>query len=187
MAMSESEEPSASRPDEPFDFGRPHARTIEYFDPSIYGRAVASGRYATGLELLRAMLNGELPPPPISALLGIRAVEFEEGHCIFECHPSESHYNPLGTVHGGVVATLLDTAMGCAVHTKLPINRPYTTVEFKVNFVRSFTVASGAVEARGFVVHMGRSTAIAEGRVEDADGKLVAHATTTCLILDPRD
>lgn len=132
------------------------------------------------------MLLGELPAPPIAALLGIHAVEFEEGHSIFECVPNESLYNPLGTVHGGILATLLDTAMGCAVHTKLPINQPYTTVEFKVNFVRSLTTESGPVEARGFVVHMGRSTAIAEGRVEDGDGKLVAHATTTCLILDPR-
>lgn len=184
--MSEPEGPAVPPADEPFDFGHPHSRTIEYFDPSIYSRAVASGRYATGLELLRAMLDGELPQPPIASLLGIHAVEFEEGHSLFECIPNESFYNPLGTVHGGIFATLLDTAMSCAVHTRLPINRPYTTVEFKINLVRSLTAESGPIQGRGYLVHLGRSTAIAEGRIEDADGKLVAHGTTTCLILDPR-
>ncbi|MDA8016946.1 MAG: FAD-dependent oxidoreductase [Thermoanaerobaculia bacterium] len=185
-SMNQREGPSASDSSEPFDFGVPHTRTIEYFDPSIYGRAVASGRYATGLELLRAMLGGELPQPPIASLLGIQAVEFEEGHSLFRCHPNESLYNPLGTVHGGIFATLLDTAMACAVHTKLPIERPYTTLEFKINLVRSLTAESGPILARGYVVHMGRSTAIAEGRIENEDGQLIAHGTTTCLILDPR-
>lgn len=184
--MSEPEGPSVSPADEPFDFGPPRSRTIEYFDPSIYRRAVASGRYATGLDMLRAMLDGELPQPPIASLLGIHAVEFEEGHSLFECTPNESLYNPLGTVHGGIFATLLDTAMSCAVHTKLPINRPYTTLEFKINLVRSLTAESGPIQGRGYVVHQGRSTAIAEGRIEDGDGKLVAYGTTTCLLLDPR-
>ena len=184
--MSDPEEPSASPPAQSLDFGHPHTRTIEYFDTAIYSRAVASGRYATGLDMLRAMLDGELPQPPIASLLGIHAVEFEEGHSIFECAPNESLYNPHGTVHGGIFATLLDTAMSCAVHTRLPINRPYTTLEFKINLVRSLTAESGPIQGRGYVVHMGRSTAIAEGRIEDRDGKLVAHGTTTCLLLDPR-
>lgn len=184
--MNESEGPAAPPADEPFDFGPPHSRTIEFFDPSIYARAVASGRYATGLDLLRAMLDGELPQPPVGSLLGMHAVEFEEGHSLFELHPNESFYNPLGTVHGGIFATLLDTCMSCAIHTMLPINRPYTTLEFKINLIRSLTAESGTIQGRGYVVHVGRSTAIAEGRIEDADGKLVAHGTTTCLILDPR-
>lgn len=185
--MSESLPSSPSSSDDSgFDFGLPHHRTIEYFDPAIYARAVASGRYATGLDLLRSMLAGELPQPPIASLLGIRAVEFDEGHSLFECHPNESFYNPLGTVHGGIFATLLDTAMSCAVHTRLPINRPYTTLELKINLVRALTAESGPIQGRGYVVHMGRSTAIAEGRIEDSDGKLVAHGTTTCLLLDPR-
>lgn len=184
--MSESEGPAVPPADEPFDFGPPRSRTIEFFDPSIYRRAVASGRYATGLDMLRAMLGGDLPQPPIASLLGIHAIEFEEGHSLFECSPNESLYNPLGTVHGGIFATLLDTAMSCAVHTKLPINRPYTTLEFKINLVRSLTAESGPIQGRGYVVHLGRSTAIAEGRIEDGDGKLVAYGTTTCLLLDPR-
>jgi len=184
--MSDSDLPPSSPPGESLDFGHPRSRTVEYFDPSTFGRAVQSGKYDTGLSLLRAMQNGEVPPPPISAVLGMHAVEFEEGHAIFECNPTESLYNPQGTVHGGVLATLLDTAMFCAVHTKLPINVPFTTLEFKISFVRSLTAETGPIQARGFLVHMGRSTAIAEGRIEDQDGKLLAHGTTTCLILEPR-
>lgn len=185
--MSESPpSPPSSSDESGFDFGLPHQRTIEYYDPSIYSRAVSSGRYDTGLDLLRAMLAGELPQPPIASLLGIHAVEFEEGHSLFECTPNESLYNPLGTVHGGIFATLLDTAMSCAVHTRLPINRPYTTLEFKISLVRALTAESGPIQARGYLVHMGRSTALAEGRIEDGDGKLVAYGTTTCLLLDPR-
>lgn len=184
--MTDSDQPSVTQPSETLDFGHPRSRTIEYFDPAIFGRAVSSGKYDTGLSLLRAMQDGELPSPPIASVLGLRPVQFEEGHAIFECHPNESFYNPQGTVHGGVLATLLDTAMFCAVHTKLAINVPFTTLEFKINFARSLTAESGPIQARGFLVHMGRSTAIAEGRIEDQDGQLLAHGTTTCLILEPR-
>jgi uncharacterized protein (TIGR00369 family) len=106
---------------------------------------------------------------------------------VFELRPGEQHYNPIGSVHGGVAATLLDSAMGCAVQTTLPAGTGYTTLELKVNFVRGLTAQSGPVRCEGEVVHRGGTVATAEGRIWEQDtGKLVAHATTTCLILDPR-
>jgi uncharacterized protein (TIGR00369 family) len=140
-----------------------------------------------GLSFIRALMNGELPPPPIAELLGFQPVEAGTGRVVFELVPGERHYNPIGTVHGGVAATLLDSAMGCAVQTTLPAGTGYTTLELKVNFVRALTADSGPVHCEGEVVHRGGKVATAEGRIwEDATGKLVAHATTTCLILEPR-
>lgn len=139
----------------------------------------------SGLELLRAMERGDLPMPPAARLLGIRGVEFQPGAAVFEMAAAAEHYNPLGVIHGGLLATLLDTAMGCAVHSVLPAGVSYTTLEFKINFVRAATLASGTLRAHARLVHEGGRTAVAEGRIEDGHGRLVAHGTTTCLVLRP--
>jgi uncharacterized protein (TIGR00369 family) len=138
----------------------------------------------TGLEFLRAIAAGELPGAPIAELLGFAPVEAEEGRVVFAAVPDERHYNPIGTVHGGLAATLLDSAMGCAVHSTLPAGAGYTTLELKVNFTRPITTETGRILCEGTVVHRGGRVATAEGRVfAEADGKLLAHGTTTCLIL----
>jgi uncharacterized protein (TIGR00369 family) len=136
----------------------------------------------TGLQTMLAIKTGDLPPPPIAELIGFDLVEVDEGRAVFALDPAERHYNPLGTVHGGIAATLLDSAMGCAVHTTVPEDVTYTTLELKVNYVRSITAATGRIVATGTVLHRGRTVATAEGRLEDADGRLLAHATCTCLI-----
>jgi uncharacterized protein (TIGR00369 family) len=140
----------------------------------------------TGLEFLRAIASGELPGAPIADLLGFAPVEAEEGRVVFAAVPEQQHYNPIGTVHGGLAATLLDSAMGCAVHSTLPAGVGYTTLELKVNFVRAITSETGRILCEGTVVHRGGRVATAEGRVfAEADGALLAHGTTTCLIFSP--
>lgn len=138
----------------------------------------------TGLEIFEAILAGALPYPPIGETMGYRLVAARQGHVAFEGHPSAGYYNPLGTVHGGYVATLLDSAVGCAIHTTLPRGRSYTTLELKVNYVRPVFETTGPIRAEGNVIHAGRTTATADGRLTDGDGKLYAHASTTCLIFD---
>jgi uncharacterized protein (TIGR00369 family) len=142
----------------------------------------------TGLEFLHAIAAGEVPGAPIAELLGFDAIEADEGRVVFACMPGPHHYNPLGTVHGGLPATLLDSAMGCAVHSTLPAGAGYTTLELKVNFTRPITTDTGRILCEGTVVHRGGRTATAEGRVFAEDsGKLLAHGTATCLLLgDPR-
>lgn len=138
----------------------------------------------TGLEQIRAIASGELPAAPIAELMDFRPVTVEEGRVVFAGVPGPQHYNPIGTVHGGYAATLLDSAMGCAVHTTLPAGSAYTTADLQVKFVRPMTSETGEVRCEGVVLHAGRKQAIAEGRlVRAADGKLLAHGTTTCLIL----
>jgi uncharacterized protein (TIGR00369 family) len=138
----------------------------------------------TGLELLRAIAAGNAPGAPIAELLGFEPVEAEEGRVVFASTPRTDHYNPIGSVHGGFAATLLDSAMGCAVHTTLGEGVGYTTLELKVNFTRPITSDTGRVLCEGTVVHRGGRVATAEGRViAERDGKLLAHGTTTCLIL----
>lgn len=136
----------------------------------------------SGLEVLRLVINGELPQPPMAHLMAIQLVTVEHGKAVFTGTPAEFHYNPLGTVHGGFGATLLDSATGCAVHSTLNAGDQYTTLELKVNFLRPLTHATGEVRGIGTVIHAGRTTALAEGRIEDAGGKLYAFATSTCLI-----
>jgi uncharacterized protein (TIGR00369 family) len=155
-------------------------RTFSWDDPLAMARAIAE---LSGLDRMRQIIAGTLPPPPIARLMDIRLVDASEGRVVFEGTPAEFHYNPIGVVHGGFAATLLDSAMGCAVHTKLAARVGYTTLELKVNFVRAITLATGPVRGIGTVIHAGRTTALAEGRLESADGTLLAHATTTCLIL----
>jgi len=154
--------------------------SVEWEDPVALAEA---GRKMPGIDFLRAIRDGRLPAPPIARLLGFDLVEVEPGHAVFELVPGEHHYNPIGAVHGGLAMTLLDSAMGCAVQTQMPAGGGYTTLEAKTNLVRPITSATGRLRAIGKLVHAGKRVATAEGRLEDARGKLYAHATTTCLIL----
>ena len=138
----------------------------------------------SGLELLLEMAAGRLPGPPIMETLDFRLAEVEHGRAVFEGVPQFKHYNPLGTVHGGYTATLLDSCMGCAVHSTLPKGIGYTTLEFKVTLIRPLLKDTGLVRAEGKILNSGRRAATAEGRVTDSNGKLLAHATTTCLVFD---
>ncbi len=139
----------------------------------------------SGLDYLRALQRGDLASAPIMATMGITLAEVEESRVVFAVDPGEHHYNPLGTVHGGLVTTLLDSAMSCAVHTTLPAGVRYTTLELKVNFVRPILTTTGTLVCEGHVVHRGRTVATAEGRVTAAaDGRLLAHGLTTCLVIE---
>ena len=140
-------------------------------------------RGLSGLEAIQRIASGELPPPPIAQTLGFGGIEVEHGRATFEVEPAEFHYNLIGVVHGGLALALLDSAMGCALHTTLPAGVGYTTLEVKANFVRPLTSTTGPVRCTGTVVHGGRTVATAEGRIVDADGKLYAHGTSTLLIL----
>lgn len=146
--------------------------------------AVTSEMLATysGLELLEAMRRGELEGPPIARTLDFALTEVEHGRVVFSGVPQRIHYNPLGSVHGGYHATLLDSCMACAVHSTLPAGRAYTSLEIKINFVRALTEAIGPIRAIGRVIHVGRQTGTAEGQLVDATGKLFSHGTTTCFI-----
>jgi uncharacterized protein (TIGR00369 family) len=157
-------------------------RTLEvkWEDPSALAQAA---RTMSGIEFLRAIRDRRLPAPPIAQLLGFALVEVEPGHAVFEVTPGEQHYNPIGVVHGGLAMTLLDSAMGCAVQTQMPAGGGYTTLEAKTNLVRAITSETGALRAIGKIVHLGKRIATAEARLEDASGKLYAHATTTCIVL----
>ena len=155
-------------------------RTYSWTDPATVDAAVG-GR--SGLEVMRAIIAGELPAPPMAATLGFSIVEVEAGRAVFEVTPTEFHYNPIGVVHGGLALTLLDSALGCAVHTTLAAGDRYTTLETKVNMTRALTDGVGVVRCEGNIVHVGGRTATAEGRVVDADGRLYAHGTSTCLIM----
>ena len=137
----------------------------------------------SGMQYIQAIFRGELPPPPIATLMGFRGVSAEPGRAVFEMEPGPQHYNPIGSVHGGVALTLLDSAMGCAVHTLLEAGVGYTTLEVKTNFVRPITADTGTIRCEGVVIHRGSRIATAEGKLTDAAGKLLAHGTTTCLIL----
>ena len=138
----------------------------------------------SGLQLFQALLAGEIPPPPMAVTLDFTLLRIEPGFAVFQGRPGVNHYNPMGTVHGGWFATLLDSAMGCAVHSTLPAGKAYTTLELKLNLVRALSDAVPLVRAEGRLVHGGRQVATAEGRLVGPDGKLYAHASTTCLVYD---
>jgi uncharacterized protein (TIGR00369 family) len=155
-------------------------------DPISYGLASQDAfQTRSGLELLQAMIAGELPAPPISRTMGIILVEVEKGRAVFEGRPGPHFFNPLGGVHGGFALTLIDSAAGCAVHTELHAGIGYTTVETKANFVRPVP-AEGVVRCEGWVVSHGRQIATAEAFLRNADGKLLAHGTSTLIILGKR-
>lgn len=138
----------------------------------------------TGLQILQAMVAGEIPRAPISRTLNFLIVELAEGRAVFQGRPLFEHYNPLGTVHGGWIATLLDSAVGCSVHTLMEPGKTYTTLELKINYVKAVTHKVPLVRAVGEVIHRGGRIATAEGKLLGPDGTLYAHATTTCLILE---
>jgi uncharacterized protein (TIGR00369 family) len=155
--------------------------TVTWEDPlAVFEEGKKMGK---PIDYLRAIRDGRIAPPPIAKLLSMDLVEVEEGKAVFQLTPAEQHYNPIGVVHGGIAFTMLDSAMGCTVQTMLPAGKAYTTLEIKANLVRAITLKTGTIRASAKIVHMGRQTATAEGRIEDADGKLYAHGTTTCIIL----
>jgi uncharacterized protein (TIGR00369 family) len=157
-------------------------RTFTWGDPLRGARAAHT---MTGMQYLRAMMAGEYPPPPIAHTLGFTLAEVGDGRAVFTLEPAEFHYNPIGMVHGGVAATLLDSAMGCAVHTQLPAGVGYTTLEMKINLLRAVTSDTGPMACEGKVLHLGRTTALAEAKLTDTAGRLLAHATSTCLLIRP--
>ena len=154
--------------------------SISWEDPSELGK---QARAMPGMAFLEAIRDEELPPAPIQRLLGFDLVEVEESRVVFAAEPCEQHYNPIGVVHGGFAATLLDSAMGAAVHSTLPEGQGYTTLETKFNLVRAVTADTGPIQAEGRVVHRGRQVATAEADLRDGVGKLLAHGTSTCLIV----
>ena len=136
----------------------------------------------SGLSFLSAMVSGEVPQPPIGATLGFHLAEVGEGYARFDGMPERRHYNPIGTVHGGFAATLLDSALGCAIFSTLQKGEAWTTLELKLNMVRPITEDTGVVRAEGRLIHRGRTVATSDGTLKDSAGKLYAHATTTCMI-----
>lgn len=137
-----------------------------------------------GLELLQGMIDGRYPGPPIAELMDFGITELGPGRASFTGRPGRQHYNPSGTVHGGYAATLLDSAMGCAVHTLVPKGQGFTTLEIKVNYVRPMFETTGEVRCEAAVINMGRTVATADGKLLDGKGRLIAHGTTTCMIFD---
>jgi len=155
-------------------------RTYRWNEPT---RLVEAARELSGLELLLALKEGRLPAPPAADLVGMTALDFSDGRAVFELDPADYQYNPLGSVHGGVLTILADSACGCAVHTKLAAGQGYTTLEIKVNFTRAVTAETGRLRAEATVLSFGRRVATSEARITDARDRLVAHATSTLLIL----
>ena len=156
-------------------------RTFSWQDPAA---SAAAALELAGLDAMRAIIAGTLSPPPIAKLLGFSVVEVEHGRAVFAMEPAEWMFNPIGSVHGGIAATLLDSCMGCAVHTTLEAGVGYTTGDLQVRYIRAMGADTGRVLAEGRVVHAGRRTATAEGRLfVEADEKLIAHGTTGCVIL----
>lgn len=154
-------------------------RTYQWDDPLVTAQR---GMQLSGLEYMQAYVRGEYPPAPIAQTLNYRLVAVEKGKAVFEGEPQEYHYNPIGVVHGGYASTLLDSALGCAVHTTLDKGFGYTTVQLNINLIRAITKETGLVRASAQVIHAGRQMATAEASLTDAGGKLLAHASTTCLV-----
>jgi uncharacterized protein (TIGR00369 family) len=165
--------------DAPAGWGAERSRTVTWWDPAITATGAAR---LPGLEAMRALGDGLLPPPPIARLMQMDLVTAEEGRVEFSCAVDESVYNPLGLVHGGLVCSLLDTVAGCAVHTTLPAGLGYTSIEIKVSYLRGVHAHSGPLTAVGQVTKPGRRVAFSEGTVTDAAGRLVATATSSLLV-----
>jgi uncharacterized protein (TIGR00369 family) len=162
------------------DWGEPRSKTATWYDPAA---TVALGAGLSGLEFMRALAEGRIPPPPIARLLGMSITKVDVGLVEFECTPDESVYNPIGMVHGGLMATMADSAAGCAVHTTLAAGVGYSSIDITVNFLRSVTLASGTLVATGRVVKPGRRVATAAVEIVDGAGKLVGTASSSCLIM----
>ncbi|MCZ1004392.1 PaaI family thioesterase [Streptomyces mirabilis] len=155
------------------------SRTYDWEDPAVSATAV--GQYS-GLDFLREVQAGRLPAAPIAATLGMTLEEVEHGRVVFALVPGEEHYNPIGSVHGGVYATLLDSAAGCAVQSVLPQGMGYTSLDLNVKFLRPVTVDTGKVRAVGTVLNSGRRTALAQAELFDSGNRLLAHTTSSCLL-----
>ncbi|MGI5134173.1 MULTISPECIES: PaaI family thioesterase [unclassified Streptomyces] len=155
------------------------SRTFEWEDPRVSAAAVGQ---QSGLDFLRSVLSGRLPAAPIAATLGFALEEVEFGRVVFVLEPGEEHYNPIGSVHGGVYATLLDSAAGCAVQSVLPAGMGYTSLDLTLKFLRPITVDTGKVRAVGTVLNQGRRTALAQAQLLDSEERLLGHATSSCML-----
>ncbi len=136
----------------------------------------------SGFDFLNGIRNGEIPPAPIAETLGFYPLSMEEGKAVFEFEPQEFHYNPIGSVHGGVITTVLDTVMGCSLQSVLPQGVAYTTLELKVNFLKAVTIKDGKMKSTGKIIHLGRTTALVEANLTNEAGKVYAHGVSTCMI-----
>jgi len=165
----------------PDAWGARRSRTVTWHDPAP---TTAIGLSMAGLDYLKAMLDGSLPGPPMAALMQCDLVSADHGRVVFSCRPDESAYNPIGSVHGGLVCTLLDSVLGCALHSTLPPGKGYTSVEIKVNYLKAVRLSSGLLTATGTVVKSGARVGFTEGQVTDAEGAVVATASSTLLIFD---
>jgi uncharacterized protein (TIGR00369 family) len=157
-------------------------RVVRWEDPAASAGVL---RGLSGLEALRAVRDGAVPPPPIAMLMGFAITEVDDGRVVFEGTPAEEHYNPIGSIHGGFALTLFDSALGCAIHTKLESGVGYTTTDVQVRFIRGMTKETGPVRCEAHVVHVGRSTAVAEAKLYDREGRLLGIGTTACAVLRP--
>ncbi|MEM7334721.1 MAG: PaaI family thioesterase [Chloroflexota bacterium] len=155
------------------------SRIVSWEDPT---EGAKKGLQLSGLAYMQAIASGEIAPPPVGKLMQMDFEEFGEGWSLFSLTPDESLYNPIGTVHGGPIATVLDSALACCVHTTLPQGTAYTTLEIKINYVRPVTAQSGKLFCKGVVIHRGRRIATSEAHLRDENGKLYAHGTSSCMI-----
>jgi uncharacterized protein (TIGR00369 family) len=162
-------------------WGELRSKVVSWHEP---GPTTARGLAMAGIDYLRAMVDGVLPPPPISGLMEFDLVSADPGRVVFTCTPDESAYNPIGVIHGGLVCTLLDSVAGCALHSTLPLGKGYTSIEIKVNYLKAVRLNSGVLTATGTVVKAGSRVGFTEGVVTDPDGGVVATATSTLLVFD---
>jgi uncharacterized protein (TIGR00369 family) len=165
----------------PVTWGEAATRTVTWYDPLTTAHL---GRQRSGMAFLAGMRDGELPPPPIASVLNFAIRDIEPGKVMFECTPDESLYNPIGMVHGGLVCTLADTVIGCAVHTTLGVGSTYTSLDLTVSYLRPVTDTSGVLRATGVVTKPGRRVAFATAEIVDGSGTLVATATGSCLVME---
>ncbi|MDT5053555.1 MAG: hypothetical protein QOF66_1921 [Mycobacterium sp.] len=163
------------------DWGPQRSKTVTWHSP---GPSTAKGLAMSGVDYLRAMVDGDLPQPPIGGLMQFEIAEVEPGRVVFTCVPDESAYNPIGAIHGGLICTLLDSVTACAIHSTLPQGKGYTSIEIKVNYLKAVRLSSGLLTATGTVVKSGSRVGFAEGVVTDGGGAVVATATSTLLIFD---
>jgi uncharacterized protein (TIGR00369 family) len=178
----DTEQPTTGQPMTGHPGTQRRERTFSWSDPAAIA---AAGAGLSGAEFFAAIVAGSIPPPPVMRALDFDGVSFGEGRAAFRLTPREFHYNPLGSVHGGVFATMADSACGCAVHTMLPAGVFYTSLDLSVKFLRPVTVDTGPITAEGTVVHLGRRTALAEARITDEAGKVYVTATSSCLLIRP--
>ncbi len=170
------------QPDDDELLAEPRSRRYAWHDPAI---TAAAAREMAGKEFLEAIADGALPAPPVARTLDFALVSVGTGTAVFEFVPADFHYNPIGSVHGGVLSTLCDSACGCAVQSMLPAGTYYTSLDLSVKFLRPVTAAVGRMECEGTVTHLGGRSALAEARLTGPDGKLYAHATSSCMVFRP--